>query len=65
MSNPAAVTSAGSVSYVGKLSPTGGSRTAPSHPSPPDTPPGDPLLGPVAGLFDRLRDTIGHRGTDS
>jgi hemerythrin superfamily protein len=33
------------------------------HPSAPDQPPGDKLLGPVAGLFDRMRDAISGRGT--
>lgn len=33
------------------------------HPMAPDAPPGDKLLGPIAGLFDRLRDAITHRGT--
>jgi hemerythrin superfamily protein len=39
-------------------------RIAPTrpHPSAPDQPPGDKLLGPVTGLFDRLRDAISHRG---
>ena len=32
------------------------------HPAAPDTPPGNILLGPVTGLFDRLRDTLTHRG---
>lgn len=41
-------------------------RTAPTrpHPGAPDHPPADKLLGPVAGLFDRLRDVIGRRGLD-
>lgn len=34
------------------------------HPSAPDQPPGDKLLGPVAGLFDRMRDAVSNRGTD-
>ena len=34
------------------------------HPSAPDGPPGDLLLGPVVGLFDRLRDAASGRGTD-
>jgi hemerythrin superfamily protein len=34
------------------------------HPSAPDRPPGDLLLGPVVGLFDRLRDAASGRGTD-
>ncbi|MDQ1730555.1 MAG: hypothetical protein QOK10_714 [Pseudonocardiales bacterium] len=40
-------------------------RIAPTrpHPSAPDEPPGDKMLGPVAGLFDRLRDAVSHRGT--
>jgi len=33
------------------------------HPSAPDTPPGDLLMGPVVGLFDRLRDAASKRGT--
>jgi hemerythrin superfamily protein len=33
---------------------------APTHPHPhaPDTPPGNKLLGPVAALFDRVRDAV-------
>jgi hemerythrin superfamily protein len=40
-------------------------RMAPTrpHPSAPDQPPGDKLLGPITGMFDRLRDAISHRGT--
>jgi hemerythrin superfamily protein len=34
------------------------------HPSAPDQPPGDKILGPVTGLFDRMRDAVSHRGTD-
>jgi hemerythrin-like domain-containing protein len=34
------------------------------HPSAPDRPPGDLLLGPVVGLFDRLRDAASKRGTE-
>ena len=34
------------------------------HPSAPDTPPGDLLMGPVVGLFDRLRDAASKRGTE-
>src|SRR6478752_7487703 len=34
------------------------------HPSAPDQPPGDLLLGPVVGLFDRLRDAASKRGTE-
>lgn len=35
---------------------------APTHPHPhaPDTPPGNKLLGPIAALFDRARDAVGH-----
>ncbi|ONM50014.1 hemerythrin domain-containing protein [Nocardia donostiensis] len=33
------------------------------HPGAPDEPPGDKLLGPAVGLFDRMRDAISHRGT--
>lgn len=35
-------------------------KVAPTHPHPsaPDTPPGNKLLGPVAGLVDRVRDAI-------
>jgi hemerythrin superfamily protein len=35
------------------------------HPAAPDTPPGDLLLGPVTGLFDRLRDVVTGRGITS
>jgi hemerythrin superfamily protein len=45
------------VERVKKLAPTR------PHPSAPDQPPGDKLLGPVAGLFDRMRDAVSHRGT--
>ena len=34
------------------------------HPSAPDSPPGDLLMGPVVGLFDRLRDAASKRGTE-
>jgi hemerythrin superfamily protein len=34
------------------------------HPSAPDQPPGDKILGPVVGLFDRMRDAVGRRGAD-
>ncbi|HJQ00720.1 MAG TPA: hemerythrin domain-containing protein [Jatrophihabitans sp.] len=39
-------------------------RMAPTrpHPAAPDQPPGDKLLGPITGMFDRLRDAISHRG---
>jgi hypothetical protein len=41
-------------------------RIAPTrpHPSAPDEPPGDKLLGPVTGLFDRMRDAVTRRGTE-
>jgi hemerythrin superfamily protein len=35
------------------------------HPSAPDAPPGDKLLGPVTGLFDRMRDAVTNRGTNN
>ncbi|MER5550505.1 hypothetical protein ABT001_02260 [Streptomyces sp. NPDC002793] len=39
-------------------------KTAPTrpHPSAPDTPPGNRLLGPGAGLVDRARDLLTGRG---
>ncbi|MEV7104010.1 hemerythrin domain-containing protein [Streptomyces atroolivaceus] len=39
-------------------------KTAPTrpHPSAPDTPPGNKLLGPGAGLVDRARDLLTGRG---
>ncbi len=39
-------------------------RIAPTrpHPSAPDEPPGDKILGPVTGLLDRMRDAVTHRG---
>ncbi|WP_327299023.1 MULTISPECIES: hemerythrin domain-containing protein [unclassified Streptomyces] len=39
-------------------------KTAPTrpHPSSPDTPPGNKLLGPGAGLVDRARDLLTGRG---
>ncbi|MET9145944.1 hemerythrin domain-containing protein [Streptomyces sp. NPDC004042] len=39
-------------------------RTAPTrpHPSAPDTPPGNKLLAPGAGMIDRLRDALSGRG---
>jgi hypothetical protein len=40
------------VEQVKKMAPTR------PHPSAPDEPPGDKLLGPVTGLFDRLRDAV-------
>lgn len=45
------------VTAVKKLAPTR------PHPSAPDSPPGNLVLGPIAGLFDRLRDAATHRGT--
>jgi hemerythrin superfamily protein len=47
----------GRVQAVKKLAPTR------PHPSAPDEPPGDLLLGPVVGLFDRFRDAVSRRGT--
>jgi hemerythrin superfamily protein len=46
------------VEAVKKMAPTR------PHPSAPDAPPGDKLLGPVTGMFDRLRDAVTSRGTD-
>ncbi|MGW7595812.1 hemerythrin domain-containing protein [Streptomyces rubiginosohelvolus] len=39
-------------------------KTAPTrpHPSAPDTPPGNKILGPGAGLVDRARDLLSGRG---
>ncbi|MBG0829172.1 hemerythrin domain-containing protein [Planomonospora sp. ID67723] len=34
------------------------------HPSAPDTPPGNMMMGPLAGLVDRVRDAITGRGKD-
>lgn len=34
------------------------------HPSAPDEPPGNKMLGPVAGLLDRMRDAVSRRGTE-
>jgi hemerythrin-like domain-containing protein len=45
------------VETVKKMAPTR------PHPSAPDEPPADKLLGPVTGLFDRMRDAITRRGT--
>jgi hemerythrin-like domain-containing protein len=45
------------VEAVKKIAPTR------PHPSAPDQPPGNLLVGPIAGLFDRLRDAVTHRGT--
>ncbi len=47
------------VEAVKKIAPTW------PHPSAPDEPPGDKLLGPVAGLLDRMRDAVSKRGTGS
>ncbi len=46
------------VESVKKLAPTR------PHPSAPDEPPGDLILGPVTGLLDRMRDAVSHRGTE-
>jgi hemerythrin superfamily protein len=43
------------VERVKKMAPTR------PHPSAPDEPPGDKLLGPIAGLFDRMRDAVSGR----
>ncbi|GIH94419.1 hemerythrin domain-containing protein [Planobispora siamensis] len=32
------------------------------HPSAPDTPPGNKMIGPLAGLVDRMRDALSGRG---
>lgn len=45
------------VQAVKKLAPTR------PHPSAPDTPPGNKALGPMAGLVDRIRDSLSGRGT--
>jgi len=45
------------VEAVKKIAPTR------PHPSAPDEPPGDKMLGPVVGLFDRMRDAVTRRGT--
>ncbi|MGV9304223.1 hemerythrin domain-containing protein [Nonomuraea sp. NPDC004354] len=34
------------------------------HPSAPDTPPGNKIMGPLTGLIDRMRDTLSGRGKD-
>jgi len=44
------------VQRVKKIAPTR------PHPSAPDEPPGDKLLGPITGMFDRMRDALSHRG---
>jgi hemerythrin superfamily protein len=46
------------VESVKKMAPTR------PHPSAPDEPPADKLLGPVTGLFDRMRDAVTGRGTE-
>lgn len=46
------------VEAVKKIAPTR------PHPSAPDEPPGDKLLGPAVGLFDRLRDAVSKRDTE-
>ncbi|MGW5176236.1 hemerythrin domain-containing protein [Streptomyces sp. NPDC004082] len=42
-------------------------KTAPTrpHPSAPDAPPANKLLGPGVGLVDRMRDALSGRGKDS
>jgi hemerythrin superfamily protein len=45
------------VERVKKMAPTR------PHPAAPDEPPGDKILGPVTGMFDRMRDALTHRGT--
>lgn len=45
------------VEAVKKLAPTR------PHPSAPDEPPGDLVLGPLVGIFDRMRDAVSKRGT--
>jgi hemerythrin superfamily protein len=41
-------------------------KTAPTrpHPSAPDQPPGNKALGPMAGMVDRIRDSLAGRGTE-
>ncbi|GAA2701618.1 hemerythrin domain-containing protein [Nonomuraea recticatena] len=34
------------------------------HPTAPDTPPGNKLMGPATGLIDRMRDALSGRGKD-
>lgn len=34
------------------------------HPSAPDGPPGNKIVGSVTGLLDRMRDAVSRRGTD-
>lgn len=46
------------VESVKKIAPTR------PHPSAPDQPPGNKVLGPVAGQFDRIRDAVSRRGTE-
>lgn len=43
------------VERVKKLAPTR------PHPAAPDQPPGDKIIGPVTGRFDRMRDALAHR----
>jgi len=45
------------VERVKKMAPTR------PHPAAPDEPPGDKILGPITGMFDRMRDALTHRGT--
>ncbi len=49
----------GKVARIKKMAPTR------PHPSAPDEPPGNKMLGPIAGMFDRMRDAVSHRGTGS
>jgi hypothetical protein len=46
------------VESVKKMAPTR------PHPTAPDEPPGDKILGPVTGLLDRMRDAVTKRGTE-
>jgi hemerythrin superfamily protein len=46
------------VESVKKMAPTR------PHPTAPDAPPGDKILGPVTGLLDRMRDAVTSRGTE-
>ena len=45
------------VEAVKKIAPTR------PHPTAPDQPPGDRILGPMTGLLDRMRDAVSKRGT--
>ena len=48
----------GKVQAIKKVAPTR------PHPSAPDTPPANKLLGPATGLIDRVRDALSGRGKD-